>query len=593
MAGFSESGLNRRAVIGASLGLCAGAGGATRAISALSPPGPRPGSPSWPAAAQWDQLGREVGGRLQPVRSPLITARTQADASATAELFRNLRNPYFIGDDPALTQTLGWTDGWTSRPSAYVVAATSANDVVAAVNFARRTGVKLVVKGGGHSYVGGSNAPDSLLIWTRRMEAIDLHDAFVPVGAPGGTMPIPAVSVGAGTMWGRAYDAVTTRGGRYVQGGGCMTVGVAGLVQGGGFGSFSKRYGTGAAGLIEAELVTADGAIRIANAHRNADLFWALKGGGGGSFGVITRMTLRTHDLPTTFGTVMFDVVAKSDAAWRELVARIVEFYRASLFNPAWGEQIGFRGRHLAVRMLFSGLTSAQVEDLWRPFLAHARARPQDYDVSVPIMAAFPARRMWDPDFLRTLPNIISYDERAGARPRDAFWAQNGDEAGWVINGYHSTWLPSSLLAPANSARLVGALLAAAERWGVTLHFNKGIAGAAPDVRAACAETATNPLLLDAFALAIVADGQAPAYPGIAGHEPDIEGGRKRAEAMKRAFAPLEAISGSPASYVSETDYFHPRWSEAFWGTNYPRLLSIKRRYDPGKLFRVHHGVGS
>ena len=79
---------------------------------------------------------------------------------------------------------------------------------------------------------------------------------------------VPAVSVGAGALWMQAYDEVTTRGQRYVQGGGCATVGVAGLVQGGGFGSYSKRYGTAAASLLEVEVVTADGVVRTANAKR-------------------------------------------------------------------------------------------------------------------------------------------------------------------------------------------------------------------------------------------------------------------------------------------------------------------------------------
>jgi FAD/FMN-containing dehydrogenase len=79
------------------------------------------------------------------------------------------------------------------------------------------------------------------------------------------------------------------------KGGGCTTLGVAGLVQSGGFGSFSKNYGLAAAALLEAEVVvTADGTVRIANACTNADLFWGLKGGGGGSLGVVTRLTLRT-----------------------------------------------------------------------------------------------------------------------------------------------------------------------------------------------------------------------------------------------------------------------------------------------------------
>ena len=126
------------------------------------------------------------------------------------------------------------------------------------------------------------------------MTATELHDGFVPDGCT--TPPVPAASFGAGTIWGAAYHAVTGAG-RYVQGGGCLTVGVAGLVLGGGFGPFSKGFGLAAASLLEAEIVTADGTVRRVNACRDPDLFWALKGGGGGSFGVVTRLTLR-HPRP-------------------------------------------------------------------------------------------------------------------------------------------------------------------------------------------------------------------------------------------------------------------------------------------------------
>jgi FAD/FMN-containing dehydrogenase len=154
--------------------------------------------------------------------------------------------------------------------------------------------------------LGTSNAPDSLLIWTRAMDEIVLHDGFVPQGCS--TPPQPAVSVDAGAIWLHVYDTVTTKAGRYVQGGGCTTVGVAGLIQSGGFGSFSKNYGTAASSLLEAEVVTADGQVRIANACINPDLFWALKGGGGGTFGVVTRLTLKTHELADRGGAAIFTI---------------------------------------------------------------------------------------------------------------------------------------------------------------------------------------------------------------------------------------------------------------------------------------------
>ncbi len=132
------------------------------------------------------------------------------------------------------------------------------------------------------------------------MHDVTLHDAFVAQGCPASTAQA-AVTLDAGADWIQAYSAVTTRAGRYVQGGGCTTVGVAGLIQSGGFGSFSKHYGTAAAGLLEAEVVTADGKIRTVNRCMEPDLFWALKGGGGGSFGVVSRITLRLRDLPASW----------------------------------------------------------------------------------------------------------------------------------------------------------------------------------------------------------------------------------------------------------------------------------------------------
>ena len=220
-----------------------------------------PSDSAWPSEASWDRLSRDVGGRLVKVQSPLAACLKAPSSPSCAQVFKKLKNPYFLGDEVGLTQSLGWVDAWTSRPSAYAVAAQATDDVVAAVNFARENNLRLVVKGGGHSYQGTSNAADSLLIWTRSMNAVALQDAFVGAGCAGRHAPEQAVTVGAGAIWGQVYDAVTTKGGRYVQGGGCMTVGVAGLIQSGGFGSFSKAYGIAAASLLEAEIVTANGAV--------------------------------------------------------------------------------------------------------------------------------------------------------------------------------------------------------------------------------------------------------------------------------------------------------------------------------------------
>ena len=562
----------------------------------------RPGEAGWPSPAQWAALGESVGGRLVPVQSAFTACQPDAGSAGCASLFTNLTDPFYIDQSASLTQTLGWLGGFTAQPSAYAVLAESSADVAAAVNFAREHNVRLVVKGGGHSYLGTSSAPDSLLIWTRpSMQAIELHDSFVPQGAAGRVEPEHAVSVGAGAIWIDAYNAVTTLAGRYVQGGGCTTVGVAGLTQGGGFGSFSKGFGTAAANLLEAEIVTADGAVRVVNAFQEPDLFWALKGGGGGTFGVVTRFTLRTHELPQYFGAVYATIGATSAAAYRALVGQLVSFYRQSLFNPHWGEQIQFGpGPEVSVSMVFQGLTQAQAEQAWAPFFDWVTARPAGYTLSGPVagsgpvVGALPAQDYWNAAFLEQVsPLLVNRDPLPGAPDYYFYWPGDGGQAGAFWSAYQSTWLSQELLDPDRQQDLVSALVRGSQFATVSLHCNKGMAGAAPDAVDRTAGTAMNPAVLDAFALAIAADLQQAVYPGIPGHEPDTAKGRQQAGLVAAAMAPLTALRRRPASYFNETDYFQQDWQEAFWGDHYPRLLRVKNAYDPRRLFLVHHGVGS
>ena len=562
-------------------------------VMAVAMPANDAATPPASADPAWRELAAAVGERLIAVRSPLADCAARAGSGADA-LFASLKNPYALGDDPGLTQTLGWVGAWTSRASTYAVAAESSADVASAVNFARRQRVRLVVRGGGHSYFGNSNAAGSLLVWTRRMDAIEIHDAFRPLGAPADSAPVAAVSIGAGAIWGRVYDAVAVRAGRYVQGGGCLTVGVAGFVCGGGFGSLSKAFGTGASNLLEAEVVTADGRVRTVSAHSDPDLFFALRGGGGGTFGVITRLTLRTDPLPATIGAVLFSLTAASDTAWRELVARMLAFYAQALFNPVWGEQLRFSpGRRLSVTMVFHGLSEPEAAALWQPFLDWIRARPSDYTFAgTPAVIAAPGRRFWDPDLLRSLPGLVLSDDRAGAPASNVFWASNRGEAAQVLHAYESAWMPAALLSPEQRPGLVDALVAASTRWSVTLHTNKGLAGGAPEAIARTRQTAMNPAVADAFALLISAAEGPPAWPGIPGHEPDVARARRDASAVHAAMGPIRALVPDSGAYVSEEDFFRENWPQAYWGVNYARLAAIKNRYDPAGLFSGHHTVG-
>ncbi len=551
----------------------------------------RPGEAGWPTAQQWDALNSQVGGNLVKPADLFGACKINDGGTDCAAVTGQLANPYFIGDQAGGTQVSGWLGAWSPTPSAYAVAARNAQDVVAAVNFARDHKLRLVVKGGGHSYQGTSNAPDSLLVWTRPMYAITLHDHFVPQGS--GAAAAPAVTIEAGAMWVDAYDAVTTKAHRYVQGGSCMTVGVAGLIQSGGFGSFSKRYGTAAANLLEAEIVTADGKLRTVNAAQDADLFWGLKGGGGGSLGAITKVTLQTHDLPEYFGYVACQIRANSPEDFRKLLANFVDFYAGNLFNPHWGEGITISPENiLDISMASQGLNTEEARTTWKPFLDWVAAQGTSFSAT-PRIGSDTAFSYWDVQALRKAgSHAIQLDNRPDANPAHGWWTGDEGQVGAFLYGYDSLWLPKSLLEPAARQKLAEALFAASRDMIIRLHFNKGLAGAPSEAIARARDTATNPKVLDAFCLAIIATGGAPRYPGLKLPD-DTPKAASDAKDVDRATEILRVIAPDAGSYVSESNFFNANWQQEFWGGNYGKLAAVNAKYDPGGLFTVHHGVGS
>ena len=124
-------------------------------------------------------------------------------------------------------------------------------------------------------------------------------------------------------------------------------------------------------------------------------------------------------------------------------------------------------------------------------------------------------------------------------------------------------------------------------------YFFLGVAFFTTGEIAAARDTATNPQLLDAFALAVIAFCAPPVYPGMPGGTPDLVAARSIAGRIRKSMDELLKVAPGAGAYLAESDYFQLDWQNAFWGTNYPRLAAVKRKYDPDGLFVVHHGVGS
>jgi FAD/FMN-containing dehydrogenase len=191
-------------------------------------------------------------------------------------------------------------NGVIDRRPAFIARCRTTAEVSAAVRFAADNGLLLAVKGGGHSIPGWSVCEGGLMIDLSLMKAVQVDaERRVATAEPGLLL--------------REYDAATQALGLASPGGEISHTGLAGLTLGGGIGWLSRRYGLACDNLLEAEVVLADGSVVTASEQQHADLFWALRGGGG-NFGVVTRFTFRLHPVPPMMaGFVMYPAAAATE----------------------------------------------------------------------------------------------------------------------------------------------------------------------------------------------------------------------------------------------------------------------------------------
>jgi FAD/FMN-containing dehydrogenase len=180
-----------------------------------------------------------------------------------------------------------------------VVYCQSATDVSRTILWARQNNVRIAARSGGHSYAGYSTTPGVVIDVSRL--------ASITVNAASGT-----AGIGAGARLMDVYRDLAARG-VTIPAGSCPSVGIAGLVLGGGVGFAGRKLGLTCDNLRSFTMVTADGVVRPCNPQRNPNLFWACRGGGGGNFGIATRFTFTTHPVNTV--TTFRAVWSWSDAA--------------------------------------------------------------------------------------------------------------------------------------------------------------------------------------------------------------------------------------------------------------------------------------
>jgi FAD/FMN-containing dehydrogenase len=196
---------------------------------------------------------------------------------ALRELRAAVRGPVVV---PRGSASLVYNTRFDGRRPDAVVQVRDTADVAAAVRWANRFDVRLVARSGGHSYAGYCSTGDGVVLDLSRLHGIRVSRGRATVG--------PAAQL-------IDLQRALTRRGVTVPSGSCPTVGIGGLALGGGHGLAGRRFGLTSDNLLAARVVTADGRVRHVDAETNEDLYWACRGGGGGNFGVVTALTLRTH----------------------------------------------------------------------------------------------------------------------------------------------------------------------------------------------------------------------------------------------------------------------------------------------------------
>lgn len=429
----------------------------------------------------------------------------------------------------------------------YAINVTRPSDISKGIAFALRYNIRLVIRNTGHDYLGKSTGAGSLAIWTHHLKSIHFLDYESPHYTG------KAIKMGAGVQGFEAYSAADKINFAVV-GGECPTVGLAGgYTQGGGHSALASKYGLAADQALEWEVIDSRGRFLRASRTENPDLYWALSGGGGGTYGVVWSLTSKAHkDTPVSAANLTFtnegisaEKFYAAVGAYHESLAPIVD---AGAMSVSYFTNTSFQ----ITPMTAPGISEAQLAQLLRPFLTKLR--------DLGIKYSFTLRQ-----FSGYLP---------------AFTAMQGFlDIGTAQFG--GRLIPRSLIEKRNSD-LTAALRRITEDGAIIitvgLSVSRSVAG---DVYNAVLP-AWRETLLDVV-VTTEWNSTAPLSAMVALQ-------RRMTEVYVPALAALTPGSGC---YLSEADFLQPNWQDAFYGTNYQRLRGIKKKFDPEDVFYATTAVGS
>ena len=419
-----------------------------------------------------------------------------------------------------------------------LVRCASAADVAFALAFAVQNDLAVTPRSGGHGYTGNATGT-GLVIDVGAMNAI----------TPGtGT-----ATIGAGAKLVDIYDQLSSQG-VCIPSGSCPTIGIAGITQGGGIGVVDRAYGLTCDSLVSAQVVLADGSIVTCDATTHADLFWALRGGGGGNFGIVTTMTFTTFatsDLVSFSAGFYWADAADVIAAWQAWPQTAPDTLWANVVLVANGKSYG---PTVAVSGMFIG-SAADFAPIWTAFLASVGAAPASQSAQP---QSFRDAMLASCGDLTVSQCHLASETSDGSVARDAFVASSDFfDAPLPLAGIQA------LLDGVSAQEQAGGLYVIMDLMG------GAIGSVAPDATAFVHRNAQYYL------------------GGLGGSSAEVASARGVASGLRAAMAPWS----SGEAYQNYLDPDISNWQQAYYGANYVRLMQVKAAYDPNRVFDPAQGI--
>ncbi|OAA70999.1 isoamyl alcohol oxidase [Akanthomyces lecanii RCEF 1005] len=571
---------------------------AAEAVSSNSDPGYncRPGQGCWPSIEEWTQFNSSVGGHVYktvPLAAACYKSSPYYDENACHSIQELYGNSTRRGEFFGQTYWLNWetchntgcgllesdpTESLHSscslgRLAAYYVDVREPSHISAALQFAKKHNIRISIKNTGHDFYGRSSVPNTLAIWTKNLATMRYHANFTAHDCRAADGPNVG-ELGAGVIAGDAYRYFA-RHGMDVTGGYEQSVGLAGgFAQGGGVGSFTTTYGLMADNAVEFEVVTADGRLRTVNQCNDPALFWAMRGGGGGTYAVLTKYRVQVYpSLPIhafEFTANFTDAGPSRDGSKNRALREILHEHARS--QPAWSAQLltgqieYFPERFSIKQVVPYGDDGAKLRSAMQPFYEYLNNRT---------------------DLQVIAKGYTSYANYAAYLSVTAADAKITEPSG-IFSILASRLIPRSVFSkPETLEELV-----------------EGVAQGILDARKLVNRTGTQ-VVSETPLTNLDVDQSTSAHPAwrdalwhvIHVGEWDAPLPERRLQdvvgpGFLKLVEPLKKLSPGGGAYLNEANYLEPDWKQTFFGAFYDRLAAVKSKYDPTHLFDCYKCVG-